>query len=134
MNFLKVVDHTLLKNTTNLNDIVRHCDEAVEMEAYSICVNPVWVRECAGLLENDDVKVCTVVGFPLGANSAKVKAFEAKVAVEDGADEIDMVINIGFAKSGFFAEILEEINMVKAAIGDTILKVIVETSEFDEKV
>ena len=133
MKYNEIIDHTLLKNSANLNDIVRHCEEAVEMEAFSVCVNPYWVKESNELLENTDVKVCTVVGFPLGAVPAAVKAYEAKNAVDNGADEIDMVINIGAAKSGEWLTILDEINLVKYAIGNTLLKVIVETSEFDEE-
>lgn len=127
---LNIIDHTLLKNTVTYNDIERHCEEAIEIGAFSVCVNPVWVKSAVELLENDEVKVCTVVGFPLGATPAVVKAFEAKNAVAGGADEIDMVINIGFARERKWEKILEEINMVKEAIGDTLLKVIVETSEF----
>lgn len=130
---LNIIDHTLLKNTTSLNDIIKHCEEAIKMGAYSVCVNPCWVRDAKELLYDSPVKVCTVVGFPLGATPAAVKAFEAQKAVEDGADEIDMVINIGFAKSRLYSEVLDEIVMVKCAIGDTLLKVIVETSEFNEK-
>ena len=128
---LNMVDHTILKNTVSYKDIERHCEEAVHMGAFSVCVNPAWVKMSKDLLEHDNVKVCTVVGFPLGATPAVVKAFEAQKAVEDGADEIDMVINIGLAKAGRYDKILEEINMVKAAIGDVLLKVIIETSEFD---
>lgn len=131
MDKLGVIDHTLLKNDVTYKDIERHCEEAVEMGTYSVCVNPVWVKGCASLLENDEVKVCTVIGFPLGANTKESKAFEAKNSVDNGADEIDMVINIGLAKSGCVEKILEEINMVKKSIGNTILKVIIETSEFN---
>lgn len=133
MNFLKVVDHTLLKNTANLNDIVRHCEEAVEMEAFSVCVNPAWVKLASDMLENDEVKVCAVVGFPLGATTKEVKSIEAMGAVKDGADEIDMVINIGAVKSKMWNVIVEEIEMVKGVIGDVVLKVIVETSELTEE-
>jgi len=137
MNYLNMIDHTLLKNTATLGDITLHCAEANIMGTYSVCVNPAWVGVAKGILNNFatcDVKVCAVVGFPLGASPAVVKAFEAQKAVEDGADEIDMVINIGFAKSQMYKQVLDEIKMVKAAIGDVVLKVIVETSEFDEKV
>jgi deoxyribose-phosphate aldolase len=127
---LNIIDHTLLKLDATAIDINEHCREAIELGAFSVCVNPAWVYRAKEMLRNTDVKVCTVVGFPLGANAPEVKAFEAKLAVEEGADEIDMVINIGAAKSGQFHKIYREIVMVKEAIGGTLLKVIIETSEF----
>ena len=133
MNYLNIIDHTLLKNSANFKDIELHCLDAIKMGAFSVCVNPAWVEDAANILDGTDVKVCTVIGFPLGATPAAVKAYEAKNAVENGADEIDMVINIGFAKSERWMDILDEIRLVKYAIGDTLLKVIVETSEFNEE-
>jgi len=132
MNIINMIDHTLLKNTASMNDILLHVEQAVEMGAFSVCVNPSWVKYASELLENDEVKVCTVIGFPLGATPGVVKAFEAQKAIEDGADEIDMVINIGFAKSQMWEQVLDEIKLVKAAAGDTLVKVIIETSEFDK--
>jgi deoxyribose-phosphate aldolase len=131
MNYLNKIDHTLLKNSATLADISIHCRDAVKMGAFSVCVNPAWVKYSADALKDEDVKVCTVIGFPLGASPAEVKAFETRKAIEDGADEIDMVINIGFAKSQMYGAIYEEILAVKDACGSVLLKVIVETSEFD---
>jgi deoxyribose-phosphate aldolase len=132
MNFLNMIDHTLLKNTANFGDMIKHCEEAKEMGAFSVCVNPAWVELCAAVLNDSEVKVCTVVGFPLGANTKEVKALETKQAIENGADEIDMVINIGFVKSLMLKHIFEEIKAVKEAAGDVPVKVIVECSEVDE--
>lgn len=132
MNYLNMIDHTLLKNTADFPDIYTHCLDAKSMGAYSVCVNPSWVKFCSDLLKGSDVKVCTVVGFPLGATTTETKVFETKKAIEDGADEIDMVINIGFAKTQMWGKVLEEIKEVKKAAGDVLVKVIVETSEFGD--
>jgi deoxyribose-phosphate aldolase len=98
-----------------------------------VCVNPAWVKVAFELLLETDVRVCTVVGFPLGASTKEVKVFETLKAIEEGADEIDMVINIGFAKSQMYNSILQEIRAVKDACGSIPLKVIVETSEFNDR-
>jgi len=128
-----MIDHTLLKNTASLSDITKHCYDAAVMGAFSVCVNPAWVKVACDILENSEVKVCTVIGFPLGASTKEVKAFETRQAIKDGADEIDMVINIGFAKSQMFYQIVEEIRVVKEAAGEKVVKVIIETSELDDK-
>ncbi len=100
MKLNKMIDHTLLKADARKDQIVTLCNEAKEYDFASVCVNSGWVSLCKELLEGSDVKVCTVVGFPLGAMSTAAKAFEAKQAVADGADEIDMVLNIGALKDG----------------------------------
>jgi deoxyribose-phosphate aldolase len=129
-NLSKMIDHTLLKATATVLDIVKHSQEAVDMGAYAVCVMPSMVKVAANALAKEDVEVCTVVGFPLGATPARVKAFETHMAIEDGATEIDMVINIGAALSGDFDVVRDEIAMVKEAAGDVPVKVIIETSEF----
>ena len=96
----KYIDHTLLKAEAEKTDIERLCEEALRYDFANVCVNSYWVRTCAEILKNADVGVCTVVGFPLGAMSTKAKAAEAAAAIQDGADEIDMVINIGELKAG----------------------------------
>lgn len=90
-----IIDHTLLKAETNKAEIIQLCKEALEYKFASVCINPTWIRTCAEQLKGSEVKVCTVIGFPLGATLPEVKAFETKKAIEDGATEVDMVINIG---------------------------------------
>lgn len=121
------IDHTLLKPDASEEMVVKLCREAMEFGFFSVCVNPIWVSTAAKLLKNSDVKVCTVVGFPLGATPSDVKAYETKRAIEDGADEIDMVLNIGYMKSKKLDEVLSDIRKVKEACGNTLLKVILET-------
>lgn len=106
------------------------CREAANLHFANVCVNPSWVRLCAGLLAGTDVGVCTVAGFPLGASIGEVKAYEARLAIRDGASEIDMVINIGALKSGMHDHVLEDIQMVRKAASDGSagLKVILETA------
>ena len=127
MNMNCYIDHTILKADALEADIVRLCAEAKRYSFYSVCVNssrvPLAVRE----LKDCGVKVCAVVGFPLGAMSCAAKVFEAKTAVEQGADEIDMVINVGFLKDGLYKEVEKEIGAIKTAIGSAVLKVIIET-------
>ncbi|HEM5243016.1 TPA: deoxyribose-phosphate aldolase, partial [Streptococcus suis] len=110
--------------------------EAKEYNFASVCVNPTWVALAAESLKDSDVKVCTVIGFPLGANTPAVKAFETKDAISNGADEIDMVINIGALKTGNYDLVLEDIKAVVAASGDKLVKVIIEACLLtdDEKV
>ncbi len=110
--------------------------EAKEYDFASVCVNPTWVALAAESLKDSDVKVCTVIGFPLGANTPAVKAFETKDAISNGADEIDMVINIGALKTGNYDLVLEDIKAVVAASGDKLVKVIIEACLLtdDEKV
>jgi deoxyribose-phosphate aldolase len=128
MNLAKYIDHTLLKASAAQTDIERLCKEALQYGFASVCVNAFWVPLCARLLEGSDVKVCTVAGFPLGACSTAVKAFEADLAAKEGAGEIDMVINIGALKSGLLDIVQNDVKAVRAACSGKILKVIIETS------
>lgn len=124
-----MIDHTLLKPEVTKEEIRRLCDEGKKYGFASVCVNPVWVSLCAGLLRGSGVKICTVSGFPLGANKTEVKAKEAEMAIKEGADEIDMVANIGALKSGDFKWVEEDIKAVRHATGKgKILKVIIETA------
>lgn len=132
-NLSKYIDHTLLSANTTISDIKRLCEEAKKYNFYSVCINSSYVKDAKELLKDSEVKICTVVGFPLGASIAEVKAFEAKRAIEDGADEIDMVINIGFLKSQELKKVKEEIQKVQEACKKKILKVIFETALLTEK-
>jgi deoxyribose-phosphate aldolase len=123
----KMIDHTLLKATATDSEITKLCKEARENNFASVCVNPAYVSLAAKLLKNSDVKVCTVIGFPLGASTSIVKAFETKNAIENGAEEVDMVINIGALKSGNYDEVLADIKAVVSAAGGLTTKVIIET-------
>lgn len=123
----KLIDHTLLRATATNQEIAKLCQEAIEHDFMSVCVNPANVVDAKELLRNSNVLVCTVVGFPLGASTLKTKVFETVDAINNGADEIDMVINIGKAKENDFKYIEEEIKaVVEAAAGKTV-KVIIET-------
>jgi deoxyribose-phosphate aldolase len=122
----KIIDHTLLKPAKN-SQISTLCAEAREYGFASVCVNPTHVKLAAKELAGSDVKVCTVVGFPLGENTTKVKVFETKQAIKDGATEIDMVINQSHAKSNSWKKVEKEIAALKKACGDLVLKVIIET-------
>ena len=123
---LAMVDHTLLKADAKKEDIKRICEEAMENNTASICINPGFIEYAVGIL-GDKIPVCTVIGFPLGAMTTAAKVFEAKDAIEKGAQEVDMVINISKAKDGEWEYITEEIRQIKQACGDKILKVIIET-------
>ncbi|MBQ5326940.1 MAG: deoxyribose-phosphate aldolase [Oscillospiraceae bacterium] len=120
------VDHTLLKADATKADIKRICEEAMENNTASICINPGFIEYAVGIM-GDKIPVCTVIGFPLGAMTTAAKVFEAKDAIEKGAQEVDMVINISRAKDSDFEYITEEIRQIKQAVGDKILKVIIET-------
>ncbi|MBQ8433987.1 MAG: deoxyribose-phosphate aldolase [Clostridia bacterium] len=122
----KIIDHTLLKPAKN-SQIVTLCAEAREYGFASVCVNPTHVKLAAKELAGSQVKVCTVVGFPLGENTTKTKVFETKQAIKDGATEIDMVINQSHAKSNSWKKVEKEIAALKKACGDLVLKVIIET-------
>lgn len=129
MNIEKILsrcDHTLLAVDATWDNIKQICDDGMKYKTASVCIPASYVRQAADYVDGK-LAICTVIGFPNGYSTAAVKAFEAKNAVENGADEIDMVINIGYAKDGRFDEILNEIKKVKAACGDKILKVIIET-------
>lgn len=133
MNISKYIDHTILKPNATKADVEKICEEAVAFGFASVCVNQYYTKFVKQQLENTDVKVCTVVGFPLGAVSKEVKAFETAKAVEDGAQEIDMVINIGALKDGDYDIVLEDIKAVVAAAKDVIVKVIIETCLLTEE-
>ena len=127
MGLNKYIDHTILKATASNSDVQKLCEEAIEHEFYSVCVNGCYVADAKQLLQGTDVKVAAVVGFPLGAMTTAAKVFEAKEAVENGAREIDMVINVAKLKDGEFEYVENEIRQIKEAIGDNVLKVIIET-------
>ena len=132
-----LIDHTLLKPDATREEIEQICREALQFCFASVCVNPNWVPLCAAMLKGSGVKVCTVIGFPFGSHLPDVKAYEARRAVEQGADEVDMVINIGALKSKDYALVEQDIRgVVQAAGRDTVVKVILETALLgrDEKV
>lgn len=126
MNLNKYIDHTLLKPESTRAQIKALCEEAKKYDFASVCVNPTHVSFCHELLKGSDVKVCTVIGFPLGANTPATKAFETKDAIDNGAEEIDMVLNIGALKEGNLQLVKEDIKAVKDAAGATLVKVIFE--------
>ncbi|QJC52147.1 deoxyribose-phosphate aldolase [Paenibacillus albicereus] len=124
-----MIDHTLLRADATAAEIAKLIEEARKYGFASVCVNPTWVRTAAEALAGTDVKVCTVIGFPLGATTSRVKAFETADAIASGAGEIDMVINIGALKDGRDADVEADVRgVVEAAEGKTIVKVIIETS------
>lgn len=127
MNYNKLIDHTLLKQDATPEQIVKLCNEAKQFDFMSVCVNPAYVPLAASVLEGSDVKVCTVIGFPLGMNLTRTKVDEAQIAIREGATEIDMVINVGMLKSGNDEYVKEEIKLLKEVAGKLILKVIIET-------
>ncbi|HZH59959.1 MAG TPA: deoxyribose-phosphate aldolase [Metabacillus sp.] len=129
-----MIDHTALKADTTKDVVEKLCQEAIEYQFASVCVNPTWVETAASLLKSSDVKVCTVIGFPLGANTPETKAFETKDAIEKGATEVDMVINIGALKDKNDDLVLRDIKaVVEAAKGKALTKVIIETSLLTEE-
>ncbi|KPJ23210.1 deoxyribose-phosphate aldolase [Streptococcus phocae subsp. phocae] len=136
MTINKYIDHTLLKADSVKSQFDQLLDEAKTYDFASVCVNPSWVAYAAEALKDSDVKVCTVVGFPLGATTSATKAFETKDAIEKGADEIDMVINIGLLKQGDYQAVEDDVRAVVEASGDHLVKVIIETALLtdDEKV
>jgi deoxyribose-phosphate aldolase len=128
MNINKLIDHTALKPNTNKESILKLIAEAKTYDFASVCVNPCWVALAHQELKNTDIKVCTVIGFPLGANTTEVKVFETKDAIEKGAQEIDMVINIAMLKDKEYDYVENEIHqIVEAAKDKAIVKVIIET-------
>ena len=133
MNLAKVIDHTLLKPTATRADIEKLCQEAKEHGFFSVCINPCWVSAVRDLLKGSGVKTCTVIGFPLGANTTEAKVFEAKNALENGADELDMVINIGALKGKDYQTVSQDIRQIRALGNDFVLKVIIETSELTDE-
>ncbi len=127
MNYNKMIDQTVLKADTPLETVKRICDEAMEYGFASVCINPCHVAYCADYLKDSDVNVCTVIGFPLGANTSAVKAFETKDAIANGADEIDMVMNIGALKDKNYDLVRDDVKAVVEAANGTLVKVILET-------
>ena len=127
MKLSKYIDHTLLKQNATQKEIKKLCDEAKKYDFMSVCINPCWVNYAKKQLKGSDVKVCTVIGFPLGQNTTLIKAAEAKDAIENGADEIDMVINVSWVKEQKAKEICTEIALIKRVCKNKILKVIIET-------
>ncbi len=126
-NLNKHIEHTLLKQDAKLEDLKKLFEEAKEHHFLGVCINPLYVKLAKENLKDSDVKVVTVVGFPLGANRSDVKAFETAKAIEDGADEIDMVINVSAIKNKDYDFVLDDIKTVKSACQDKPLKVILET-------
>ena len=128
MKYNKLIDQTLLKQDAMPEQIVKLCEEAKQFDFMSVCVNPGYVPLAASCLKGSDVKVCTVIGFPLGMNLTKTKVEEAILAVKEGAQEVDMVINVGMLKAGHDDYVKEEVFEIKQAVGKNIvLKVIIET-------
>lgn len=123
----RYIDHTLLKPAATRAEVAALCEQAAAHRFASVCVNPCHVALCKALLRDADVAVCTVIGFPLGANAPAVKAFEAEDAVRNGADELDMVINVGALKDGRHDDVRADIRAVVAASGGRCVKVIIET-------
>ncbi|MBG9448603.1 deoxyribose-phosphate aldolase [Cytobacillus firmus] len=133
-NVAKMIDHTLLKADATKDQIEKICAEAKEYNFASVCVNPTWVTLSSDLLNGTEVKVCTVIGFPLGASTPETKAFETKNAIENGATEVDMVINIGALKGGDNELVERDIRaVVDAAKGKALTKVIIETCLLTEE-
>lgn len=129
---LKRVDHTLLAQTASWEEIKEICDDGIAFETASVCIPAVYVKEAREYV-NGRIPICTVIGFPNGYSTTESKVFEARDAAANGADEIDMVIHLGWVKDGHYDRITEEIRKVKAAVGDRILKVIVETCLLTEE-
>ena len=127
MNYNKLIDYTILKADTTREGVQKVLDEALQHDYASVCINPYWVPLAADVLKNSDVKVCTVIGFPLGANTTNTKVFETKDAIANGAEEVDMVINIGELKAGQYDIVQKDIKaVVEAAKGKALVKVIIE--------
>ncbi|WP_457625223.1 deoxyribose-phosphate aldolase [Persephonella sp.] len=129
----KYIDHSNLKPYATFEDIEILCKEAVHYRFYSVCVNPFYVKYAKTILNGSDVKVCSVVGFPLGANTPKTKLVEASTAINDGADELDIVWNIGAFKSGDYSFVEHELKTIISYTKDVIHKVIVETAYLNEE-
>lgn len=128
----KRIDHTVLKAVTEWKDIQKLCDEALKYNTASVCVPPSYIERIR-IEYGDKINICTVIGFPLGYNTTEAKVFEAKQAIADGANELDMVVNLGDVKNGDFDKITEEIKQLKKIAGNKILKVIIETCYLTEE-
>ena len=126
-NLNQYIEHTLLKQDATVQELEKLFDEAIQNDFLGVCINPCNIKFAKEYLKNSNVKIVTVVGFPLGANKTEVKAYETKLAIEDGADEIDMVINVSLLKDKKFNFVQEDIEAVKKVCGNKILKVILET-------
>lgn len=128
------IDHTLLKPDATREDIHALCDQAMRFNFHSVCVNSIWVAECHDYLEDSEVAITAVVGFPFGSSISEVKAFEAAISVSQGASEIDMVLPIGLVREGKYAEVTLDIEKVVQAVeGQAIVKVILETGYLNEE-
>lgn len=132
MNIPYYIDYTLLNPLTTERDVIEHCEKAKSNGYYSVSINSCYVALAKQILDDVDVKICSTIGFPFGAMSTVSKVFEAQKAIEDGADEIEMVINLGFLKSRNFVSVLKDISDVKFAIDNTPLNVIIEISELNK--
>lgn len=129
MELNRMMDHTILKADATEQDVLQVIEEAKEYHFYSVCINPTWVKLAAEKLVGEPVAVCTVIGFPLGANTSEVKAYETTDAINNGADEVDMVINVGALKSAQYKKVQQDIEAVVAAAKDrALVKVIIETA------
>lgn len=126
-NISKLIDHTLLKANASRQDIQELCSQAIKQGFFSVCINPYWVKPAVDMLKGEKVRVCSVIGFPLGAYASRVKAFQSGIALEQGAHELDMVVNIGAVKDKDYSVVEAEIKEVKRVAGDNIVKVIIET-------
>lgn len=126
MELNKYIDHTNLKQDMSEQDLIKLVNEAKEYDFFSICINPCWVKQASELLAGSNTNVCSVIGFPLGANTTNIKVLEAKEAIDNGASEIDMVINVSKLKDKDYEYVYNEIKKIKEAIGDNVLKVIIE--------
>lgn len=131
-NIAQYIDYTLLKPTATFADIEKLCQEALSYHFFSVCVNSSYISYAKNLLKESPTKLCSVVGFPLGAMSPLAKANEATIALEEGADEIDMVMNIGWFLSGQIHKVLEEVSQIKKITGNKVLKLIIETCYLSE--
>lgn len=129
MEINQLIDHTILKADATQEDVVRILEEAKKYDFFSVCINPCWVEFAKEELVGTKVNVCTVIGFPLGANTSETKAYETTDAIRNGADEVDMVINVGALKSQQYKKVLKDIQaVVQAAAGQALVKVIIETA------
>lgn len=126
MELNKYIDHTNLKQDMSEQDLIKLVNEAKEYDFFSVCINPCWVKQASELLAGSNTKVCSVIGFPLGANTTNIKVLEAKEAIENGASEIDMVINVSKLKDKDYEYVYNEIKQINEAIGNNVLKVIIE--------
>ncbi|HHV26022.1 MAG TPA: deoxyribose-phosphate aldolase [Tissierellia bacterium] len=134
LNITSIIDHTLLKPEATKEMIEKLCSEAKEYNFFSVCVNPYYVKTAKEELEGSNVKIATVIGFPLGSTPKEVKAFEALEAIKNGADELDMVINIGALKDGDYTTVEEDIKaVVNEAADNALVKVIIETCLLDDE-